>query len=369
MRRLLVVPVAVLLVLVAAAVLARGDIPCDVLATQPVCEVAMRPGPVEDTATLVEIPEVVGETAEGQLLLTTVAVDDGLGPVEWLRARASSAVDVVAREQVFPPGLEPDAVAEQNAALMADSQLNATVAALAHLGVELTGEGARIAAVTEDAVTDRLEVDDVLVSADGEPITDSAGAAASVQASQPGQTIVFELLRDRRLQQVEVELGESPDQPGQAYVGVLLVTELDLPVEVEIDAGRIGGPSAGLMFALTIVGLLDERDVTGGRVVAGTGTIDFEGRVGGVGGVRQKLVAATARPATEPPVEVFLVPRSNLDQARRAPVEHEVLVVPVDDLDGAVAALDIIAARGTPPDAFTLLAGGGVVDAAGERAG
>ena len=369
MRRLLVAPAAVLLVLVVAAVLARGDIPCEVLATQPACEVAMRPGPIEDTATLVEVVDAAGEAPTGQLLLTTVAVDDGLGPVEWLRARASAAVDVVAREQVFPPGLEPDEVAEQNAALMADSQLNATVAALAHLGVELTGEGARIAAVTADAVTDRLEVDDVLVGADGQPITDSAGAAAAVQDGQPGQTVAFELLRDGRLQQVEVELGESPDRPGQAYVGVLLVTELDVPVEVEIDAGRIGGPSAGLMFALTIVELLDEVDVTGGRVIAGTGTVDFDGQVGAVGGVRQKLVAATSRPASDPPVDVFLVPRDNLDQARRAPVEHEILVVPVDDLNAAVAALGTIARGGQPPDAFTLRAGGGVVDAAGGHAG
>lgn len=365
MRRLLVVPAAVLLVLVASVVLARGDIPCEVLASQPACEVAMRPGPIEDTATLVEVADASAPSSTGQLLLTTVAVDDGLGPVEWLRARASSAVDVVAREQVFPPGLEPDEVAEQNAALMADSQLNATVAALSHLGVELTGEGARVAAVTPDAVTDRLEVDDVLVRADGEPITDSAGAAAAVQASQPGETVVFELLRDRQLEQVEVELGASPDRPGQAYVGVLLVTELDVPVEVEIDAGRIGGPSAGLMFALTIVGRLDERDLTGGSVVAGTGTIDLDGQVGAVGGVRQKLVAATSRPDSEPPVELFLVPRGNLDQARRAPVEREVLVVPVDDLDGAVAALDTFAAGGVPADALTLRVGGGAVDATG----
>ena len=369
MRRLLLVPAAVLLVLVVAAVLARGDIPCEVLATQPACEVAMRPGPIEDTATLVEVEDTAGEATAGQLLLTTVAVDDRLGPVEWLRARASAAVDVVAREQVFPPGLEPDEVAEQNAALMADSQLNATVAALSHLGVELTGEGARVAALTADAVTDRLQVDDLLVGADGAPITDSAGAAAAVQAVQPGQTVVFEVLRDRRRQQVEVELGESPDQPGKGYVGVLLVTELDVPVDVEIDAGRIGGPSAGLMFALTIVGLLDDRDLTGGSVVAGTGTIDFDGQVGAVGGVRQKLVAATSRPDTDRPVEVFLVPRGNLDQARRAPVEREVLVVPVDDLDGAVAALDTIAGGGLPDDAFTLRAGGGVMDAAGGHAG
>lgn len=365
MRRLLVVPVAIVLVLVGAAILARGDIPCEVLATQPACEVAMQPGPIEDTAPLVEVADAAGEETSGQLLLTTVAVADGLGPVEWLRARASSTVDVVSREQVFPPGLEPDQVAEQNAALMADSQLNATVAALSHLGVELAGEGARIAALTPDVVTDRLEVDDVLVGVDGQPITDSAGAAAAVQSGEPGQTVVFEVLRNQRAQQVEVELGESPDQPGQAFVGVLLVTELDVPVEVEIDAGRIGGPSAGLMFALTIVGLLDERDVTGGLVVAGTGTIDFDGRIGPVGGVRQKLVAATSRPADDRLVDVFLVPRGNLDQARRTPVEREVLVVPVDDLDGAVDALDIVAGGGLPADALTLRAGGGAVDAGG----
>lgn len=323
----------------------------------------MRPGPLEDTLGLVELPGQTTTPATGALLLTTVAVDDGLGPVQWLRARASAVVEVVPREQVFPPHLDPDEVAEQNAALMADSQLNASVAALDLLGFDIEGEGARIAAVTPDAVTDAFEVDDIVVAADGRPVRDSATAAEVVQAAAPGDTVVFEVRRDGDLREVAVELGESPERAGSAYVGVLLVTELDLPVEVRIDAGRIGGPSAGMMFALSIIELLGDEDLTAGQVVAGTGTVAFDGSIGAVGGVRQKLVAASAGVGGDPAASVFLVPRANADQARRAPVERDIVVVPVDTLEQAVDALLRLGDGRMPPDAFTLRAGGGVLDA------
>lgn len=362
MRRLALVPFAMLLVFAAAVVMVRGDVPCDVLATQPACEVAMRPGPLEDTAGLITVDGVATFPVSGELLLTTIAVDDGLGPVAWLRARRDARVDVVPRERIFPPGLEPDEVAEQNAALMADSQLNATVAALTHLGYELTGDGARIAALTPEVVTDELRLGDVVVAVGGQAVTDSGAAAAAVQAAAPGDELVIEVRRDGALVRVPVVLGESPDHPGRAFVGVLLVTDLDLPLDVRIDAGRIGGPSAGLMFALSIVDLLTEEDLVGGLVVAGSGTVDLAGTVGGVGGVPQKLVAATSR-QDDRPADVFLVPSSNLDQARRAPVAADITVVPVDDLDAAVAALATLRDGGLPDEAIRLRAGGGVVGA------
>jgi PDZ domain-containing protein len=349
-RRWVLLPIAAVVALAVVAV-ARGQVPCDALAAQPACYVALRPGPAEDTLQLVDIDGARAYASSGELLLTTVAVDERLGFSEWLRASLSSAVEAVPRERIYPPDTDRDEVAEHNAALMADSQLTATMAALEAAGYEVEGEGALVASVTDDAVTDELEVGDVITAVDGEPVTDNRGVVEAVQRRAPGERLRFAVRRDGADREVAVELGRAPDDDDRPYVGVLLTTELDLPVDVRIDAGIIGGPSAGLMFALSIVDLLAPEDLTGGAVVAGTGTLDLDGQVGAVGGVRQKVLGAAARGPGRRAASVFLVPRGNLEDALAAPVDRELLLVPVDTLDDALAALRDLRAGRQPADA------------------
>jgi Lon-like protease len=356
-RRWLIV--AVLFALVGSGVaFVRGDVPCEVLAVQPSCEVVLRPGPAEDSMALIEVAGAETYPSTGELRLTTVAVDDDLDLQEWLRARTSDTVEAVPRATVFPPGADLDEVAEQNAALMADSQLTATIVALESLGYELDERGARVAAIAGDAVTDAFTEGDVIVAVDDDRVADSAAVVAAVQARDPGERLTFEVVApDGGRREVAVDLGGAPDDPSRAYVGVLLTTDLDLPVDVRIDAGVIGGPSAGLMFALSIVDLLGEEDLTGGTMVAGTGTVARDGSVGPVGGVRQKLIGATVG-GDDGPAEVFLVPRGNLDDTRGASVVNDVLVVPVDTLDDALAALGDLRAGREPSEAQLLAARG-----------
>jgi Lon-like protease len=352
-RRWLLLPLALLL-LVGATVVVRGHVPCDVVAAQPACFVALRPGPAEDTLRLVDIDGAVSYSSSGELLLTTVAVDDDLGFGEWLRASVSRSVEAVPREQIYPTDTDRDQVAEYNAALMADSQLTATMAALSAAGYEVDGEGALVASVADDAVTDELEVGDVITAVDGEMVTDNQGVVDAVQRRAPGDRLVLELHREDERLEVEVDLGTAPDDPTRPYVGVLLTTELDLPVDVVIDAGVIGGPSAGLMFALSIIDLLEPEDLTGGAVVAGSGTLDLEGRVGAIGGIRQKIVGATSRGGDRRAATVFLVPRGNLEEAEGTPVGRDVLLVPVGTLDEALDALADLRAGRQPVDALAL---------------
>ena len=356
MRRMAVVVVVVgaVVAMTIGGVVARGVVPCDVLEAQPSCYVALRPGPAEDVLQLLDVQGARAHPATGELLLTTVAVDEHLDLTEWLRASMSGAVESVPREQLFPTDRDRDAVTEYNAALMADSQLTATLAALEELGYDVTGEGALVTAIAEDAVTDALEVGDVITAVDGRPVTDNTGVVEAVQAGEPGDRIVLRVRRDEAERDVEVVLGASEDDPARAYVGVLLSTELDLPVDVTIDAGVIGGPSAGLMFALSIIEVLGPEDLTDGAVVAGTGTLDRAGRVGAIGGIRQKVLGATDRADGGRPASVFLVPRGNLDEARGTPVAREVLLVPVVTLQDAIGALTTIRAGQTPTDAITL---------------
>lgn len=157
-------------------------------------------------------------------------------------------------------------------------------------------------------------------------------------------------------------MGES-----QRRATVAALAALGLPLDAEgrptgpaagltldIDTGVVGGPSAGLVLSLAIVDRLGPEDLTGGLVIAGTGTVTRDGRVGAVGGVAQKLTAATSRTGGRRAADVFLVPRGELAAARRASVASEVLLVPVDDLAGAIEALAALRSGARPSDAVVL---------------
>lgn len=352
MRRLLL---AVLLVAMATVVV-RGQISCDVMALQPACDVALLPGP---TANALEIVEIDGEQtfeSAGQLRLTTVAVDNDLGFLEWVEARFSSVADTVDRDVMYPPGRSEEEVAEQNEVLMANSQIDATVAGLIAAGYETENlyGGARIVDIADEAAdgVDALSVDDVIVAVDGTEVANADEAVDAVAKRSPGDRIVLELDDGEEVELVAIS---HPDDPSRALLGLLLEHVVDLPFEVAIDAGNIGGPSAGLMFALGIVDLLGTEDLTGGATIAGTGTITFDGEVGSIGGIRQKVAGATS-PIDEDaePADVFLVPAGNLAEARSAAVSRDILLVPVATIDEAITALTQLVEGEEPAGAVAL---------------
>jgi Lon-like protease len=349
----------VVLVLIAAAVIGflRGEVSCELLAAQPACQVALEPGPVEDSLALISVTGApVFPPEAGGLRLTTVAVQDRLGLASWLRARSSSAVEVVPREQIYPPGIDRQEVAERNALSMRDSQQVAAIVALETLGYELEPGGALVLSVQDDAVTDELEVDDVIVAVDGTPVRESTEAVEAIRTRRPGDTVTLTVRRADGRATIEVELGTNPEDPNLPYIGVLLTTDVELPVAIEVDAGAIGGPSAGLVFALSLLELLEPEDLLGDLVVAGTGTLARDGSVGSVGGVTQKVVGATSPRDGSEPATVFLVPVDNLEEARRAPVGNDVLLVPVGTLTEALEALAELRAGRTPQDGFVVAA-------------
>lgn len=356
MRRLLVV----VLLVAAFGVLLRGQVPCDLLGTQPACEVAMRPGPTANTLEMVEISGERTFDSAGRLYLTTVVQDANLGLLEWLEVRFSPRDDTVPRDVVFPPGVTSEDVAEENALLMERSQTEAMVAGLVAAGFDPADlfEGARIVGIADDPAegADVLAAEDVIVAVDGETVTRADQAVALVGQRSPGDRIVL-TLEDGR--DVPLTAGVHPDDPNRALLGLLLSDAVDLPFEIAIDAGNIGGPSAGLMFALGIVDLLDPVDLTHGEVIAGTGTITVDGVVGPIGGIRQKIAGATApgEDDDDPPATVFLVPSGNADQARTATAGGDVLLVPVATIEEAIAALRALASGQEPDGAFALAAG------------
>ncbi|MGH3442510.1 MAG: YlbL family protein [Nitriliruptorales bacterium] len=351
MRRALLV----LLAVSAVAAVGRGGVSCGVLALQPRCYVAVHPGPADDAIAMVGVSGARTYASSGQILLTTVAVDGDLDPFEWVTTAFSRRVDQMPREVLFPPGTAEDEVQQHNIAQMDRSQLVATAAALRHLGhaVDLAPHGAEVVELTAGMPAEGvLEPGDVIVRVDGEPVDSADAAADAIAGRSPGDTVRIAVRRGPETAEVDIELAADPEGGDRALVGALLRDHIPLPVDVTIDAGSVGGPSAGLSFALAIVDLLTPEDLTGGAVVGTTGSIALDGTVGPIGGIQQKIIGALDRGG--PPATVFLVPEGNAAEARATAVDRGVLVVPVGSLQDALDALDDVRSGREPRDAFAL---------------
>lgn len=358
MRRLAVL----LMLLGGVALLARGAVPCDLLGEQPECLVAFLPGPTRDTFELIEIDGDTSESA-GQLVLTTVLLDTDLTLGEWFDYLFDATITTYDRDVFYPPGTDEEEVERENEFLMQDSQLGATIAALSALGHDVDAEpdGLTVGGLVDGNLIAEgdLEPGDDLISVEGEAVRTLDDILGVLEELEPGD--VIEVTRGRGDEEpvsVQVELAANPDDPGAPMIGIFLLPRYDLPVEVEIQAGNIGGPSAGLMFALSIVDSLTPDDLTGGAIIAGTGAIDTDGNVGAIGGIQQKIVGALNRDEG-PAARVFLVPEDNFAEARGAPVDDEILLVPVGTLNEALDVLATLADGGTPTNAVAIGVQGG----------
>jgi len=338
-RRSLTLLLASLLALVLTAGAAVARVPY----------VALGPGPVYDTLGEVDgtpLLEIEGRPTfptEGQLDLTTVGVQPDLTLAQALQGWFDRDLAVVPREVVYPPNTSDDEVDQQNAEAMTASQSSATLAAARQLGF-------RIAEVAVGQVPSGspseglLQEGDVLTSVDGTEIRDAAELRDLISDREVGEVVRLGYVRDGTPETVEVRTRASDevadDAAGsapRAVVGVVTQEEpVEVPFDVTIALEDVGGPSAGLMFALGIVEKLGEESLTGGAHVAGTGEITADGRVRPIGGIPQKLIAADEKGA-----EAFLVPEGNCAEAlRRAP--DGLTLVSVDSLPTALTALEAL---------------------------
>jgi PDZ domain-containing protein len=319
---------------------------CVVAWLRPVPYVAMRPGPVQDTLARVggePVVEVSGTRTyptRGHLDLTTVSVTAptaqltlGDALVAWFDPERA----LVPRDLYYPPQQSVQEAERESAVAMSSSQDAAIVAALHDLGHRIPFS-IEVREVSKGAPAQgHLRVGDVIVSVDGTPVRQAAQVSDLLQQVQPGSTATFQVRRDGEAVTVRSPTEESPDEPGRTVVGITIADDPRLPFRVSIELGeRIGGPSAGLMFSLAIVDKLTPGPLTGGRHVAGTGTIALNGMVGPIGGIGQKIAGAENAGA-----EVFLVPAANCAEA--AQVDTDLTLVRVPRLSDAVDALEALA--------------------------
>lgn len=285
-----------------------------VLAVMPAPYTSSAPGPTYDTlgetaaGPLITVDGAETFTASGELRLTTVAFagsrERNLDLVTVLRGWASPSVTIDPVERFFPDpedGVDRDVQSRQE---MTSSQENATVAAMTELGITVPATITVVEPIEGTGAVGVLEPDDVVVGINGNEIVTYRDMSDALAAAGSGSTIAVEVLRGGDRITVDVVAGERPD--GSALLGVWVDPEFEFPFDVEIQVDNVGGPSAGTMFALGIVDLLTPEDEANGQVIAGSGTIDLDGQVGAISGVRQKMIGAVRDGAV-----AFLAPEGN----------------------------------------------------------
>jgi len=315
----------------------------------PVPYVILSPGPTLNTLgkgpggrSLIQITGHPVYPAVGHLNLVTVSFQggpsDSLNVFAALRAWLTPHEAVVPQEELFVPGQTQQQVVQQDTQQMTSSQQTATAAALCVLGIRFQVVDT-VAVVAKGLPADGvLRRGDVITAVDGKPVTCKASAASLIRARAPGGPVTLTIARaaggHRVIRQFHLKTAAVQGTP---VVGVRVAETYVFPFSVRIRVGDIGGPSAGLMFALGIVDKLTPGNLTGGRFVAGTGEISADGSVSAIGGIQQKMAGARQAGAT-----LFLTPAANCaDTAGAVPAGMH--LVKVRNLASAVSALHALA--------------------------
>jgi PDZ domain-containing protein len=328
-----------------------------VLALVPAPYVIEQPGPVYNTLAkdqpvgatpdpgakpLISIPGKTTYPTAGSLDLLTVSVvgnsDQRPNWFEVARAWFDPSRAVLPVDVVFPPGTTTEQSNAANAALMVDSQQDAVAAALNDLGYRFPEAVAVKQIIKGTPAASVFKVDDEIISVNGEPVPGVQTLRRLVAKNGADKPAHVGIMRDGVASTVSITPVKSG---GQTVLGIGAGMDYTFPFDVKIQLDNVGGPSAGQMFALGIIDKLTPGKLNGGERVAGTGTIDNEGNVGAIGGIRQKLYGAKSAGAT-----YFLAPQSNCDEVT-GHIPQGLKVFAVKTLDDSLKALKAVSSGGS----------------------
>jgi len=313
-----------------------------VAARKPVGYVTFRPGPTlnvlgkYDGKPIIDVSGHQSYRDNGALRMVTVyesGPDDELNLFDMVNGWVNPNVAVLPKSAVYSPDETDESSHEESAVEMSSSQDSATAAALKALGVAYRSEVAVSDVAKDGASVGKLEKGDVLVAVDGRSTADPTHLVDVIRAIAPGTSTELTIRRNGVQRKVSVTTKASPDDPKASRIGVGVALKFVFPFKVKVQLpGTIGGPSAGMIFALTIYDVLTPGSLTGGRVIAGSGTIDPDGAVGPIGGIGQKLPAAQRDGA-----RIFLVAADNCAEAVRSNYDPDKMrLVKVSTLSEAI---------------------------------
>ncbi|WP_433467615.1 YlbL family protein [Spirillospora sp. CA-128828] len=316
--------------------------------------VALMPGPTSNTLgtndkgqPLIRIDGRKTYPDEGHLNFTTVTYRGGPGGridlFTALRGWLAGDTAVVPEDTIFPKDESPKQVDQENTRAMQDSQQNAEAAALHELGIPVTTRVV-IDGVQKGRPADgALKPGDEVTALDGAKVTSVSQVTGSMAKHKIGDSVTLTYTRDGKEQKATLKTVADPTGK-RPVVGVVLADQYKFPFKIDISIGDIGGPSAGLMFSLAIVDKLTPGPITQGKFIAGTGTITPDGKVGPIGGIQQKMIAARNAGAT-----VFLTPKDNCADAAGARPDG-LRLIRADTLHDAVQSLNALTSgKGTIP--------------------
>jgi PDZ domain-containing protein len=280
----------------------------------------------------------------GHLNLVTVTYQGGPGNgfniFTALRAWLSPSEAVVPEQELFGTGQTAQQVQQADQQQMTSSQETATAAALHQLGIGYQTEVAVVTAVKGMGAYGVLKAGDVIMDVDGKAVTGEPSLNTLIRSHPAGTTLRIAIERKGATQQVEVTTKESGGHP---VLGIEVQEQYKFPFTVKVDVGDIGGPSAGMMFALGMIDKLTPLNLTDGKFIAGTGEITATGQVEAIGGIQQKMVGARDQGAT-----IFLTPASNCSDTAGA-VPSGLRLVKVSTLSQAVTDLEALKAGRSVP--------------------
>jgi len=290
------------------------------------------PGPTREVTPLISFEGPERHEPTGALVMTTLRAQQ-LTPLTALAAWLDPEVEIAHEDLLYAPGVDPEEEDRISFSQMDESKIDATYVVLERLTgyPREHGSGALIESTAPRCPADgELFPGDIVTAIDGEPVDSREEASRLIEGTPEGREMRFALDVDGTPEEA-VFARESCVDGSDPLVGVRMLNTFPFPVA--ISSGDVGGPSAGLMWAVGLYELLTPGDLTGGEVVAGTGTIDLDGRVGGIGGIVDKVLGAENAGAS-----VFLMPASNLEELAGLDT-GDMRVVPVETFDQALAAL------------------------------
>ena len=306
----------------------------------------MSPGPPYQWD--IDYGEIDNYEFDGSLYQLTVRRDEA-NVLIYIWSLVNDSYDLYPREVILPDGVTPKELSEISIQNMRTSENVAIAVALKNVGYEISskGDGVAVVGILDDSpVKDKLKKGDLLNSINNKDISSATEFISTLRTYSIGETVSIGLLREidrnKKTLTIETTLIEHVEYEGEPMVGFLATTvneRFDFPFEIDIKTGNVGGPSAGLMMALNVYNNLIPEDLTNSMIVAGTGTIEIDGSVGPVGGIKQKVIAAKKAGA-----ELILVPVANFEEAKIFETE-ETAIVAVDSFSEALSVISQYSSR------------------------
>lgn len=288
------------------------------------------PGPAREVAPLIRIGGRPVYQSSGRFVMTSVHIGQ-LTAVGALVAWLDPHRTVVGRQVLYAPGESSQQEQRRAISEMDQSKLDAAYVVLHELEgyPKAHGRGVVVESVVDGcAAAGELYPGDLITAIDGEPIGGLRAASTAIESAPSGSTLSFDVTVDGKPEHVDLVRRPCGGE-AKPLVGLRMIPRFPFPIS--IASGDVGGPSAGLMWAITLYDLLTPGDLTGGRTIAGTGAIGIDGTVYPIGGIQEKIVAAKDAGAN-----VLLVPKGNLAEARGTGIGG-IQLVPVGTFDDALA--------------------------------